>query len=754
MSQAEQIAQFCSALLGGPDGTGDDQLDDLRCYVWTIGTESEPRKRTRWSRADPASVASVVQEAADRQPKDIAHVYISTSLSTARQAEEKGSGRRAHNDDIAGLLGVCVDIDIAGPGHAALAYPPDEATAHQVYGTIPLSPTLVVHSGHGLQVWWLLNEPWLVERDTDRQEMYDFSLAWSATLRYRAHQLGGWKVDSTFDLARVMRVPGTWNCKPDIDPVPARLVRWNPDQRYELDDLRAHLADEETLRGFRSGHSGGMVAELPGVDLNAAWARATSAGYRLANYTPPWLADMLEFMPGSTLEAVWWGDKTLNGDASPSGVDASLARLLVNTSRVSIEQIAEAIMCRRLRTDEKTEKVDPSRRVDYLATTLTRVIEFAASDGAAPAIATRDDHWQRAANGRVATPPAAEPDSTPPSEPVREPAAGPAPSAGPDENPKPEEAGPDEFSDYVTGLIDTDSRPVSPPPGAPPDESPIRLLPPPPRSDPGAWSRRHDAVADALKDLAALLLPGPFREVGIEIWSLEYRDFGEAQRGRMVLRIPPEYDWPASNRPPTHRPGRPFYCAWYKRDLFEVPKGFRLSLTRDALIPALPVGANREAWAALIDMLVPYWQRDSSGSDLVAQVHEWLLEFLISHAATTQQAIAVDNQRALLLDHAEWGTTGAPSMYLPSRPFLDFVARQPGGLSGRNGRVVLDYLDLTPRRPRFAGSDGQECRPTGWFEIAGGEFTAVEWREILVAARDAQEAGEARKLRMVQGGGS
>jgi hypothetical protein len=181
-----------------------------------------------------------------------------------------------------------------------------------------------------------------------------------------------------------------------------------------------------------------------------------------------------------------------------------------------------------------------------------------------------------------------------------------------------------------------------------------------------------------------------------------------------------------------------------------VPKGFRWSLSRDALIPALQIGGNRDAWVQLIDMLVPYWQRDSSGSDIVAQMHEWLLEYLVGHAATIDEQLAVDNRRALLRDHASWGATGAPTLFVCMPSFLDYVAQRPGGVSGRNAKSLIGYLDLEHRRPRLAGSDGKVKRRSSWYEVSAAEFGPEEWTEILEAAQDALEAQE-RRLRAVRG---
>lgn len=786
MNSAEQIDAFCSALLGGPDGQGDDRLEAYRAYLWTIATtERDAVKRTRWLQADsPAAVASAASALARQQPGGIAHVYVGTGLMSrdaidqrARDENRSIETMRATNDRTAGLLALAVDIDLRSDMHDTKPYPPDLEAARKVYQSVPLAPTMIVHTGNGLHAWWCFAEPWLVEDgpdpDVERAAMAELARAWSATLRFHADRLGQWKIDSTFDLARVLRMPGTLNAKPGAEPKPVVLEHVDPDARYDPSDFEAALADPEVVQAYSSDLAGLSVKELPGVDLNRVWARVNSESYRANQFEPPWLTDMLEILAGSTLEDVWRGDRTASGDPSPSGVDAALVRCLINTNHVTTEHLVEAVMCRRLRSGEKVEKIDPHRRTDYLVRTIARIQAAAEKDqGPARAIAAAAARQEQEAAARrqvtrnainhtvnqaeeVDEPPPPWGDDEPPHR--TDNSAQPSQKAAPDKTPEPDEPVDDgTFED--TALAELDNPEHAPPPRLTAVKPPIDPPKPPaakPTSsgdDPMAWPPRNAGLSEAMRLLGELLIPESHRKDGVEVWSVEYRDFGEKQTGRMVLRIPPEYVWPVE-APPTRRLNRPFYCSWYKRDAFDVPKGFRWSLTRDALIPALQIGGNRDAWVQLIDMLTPYWRRDSSGSDIVAQMHEWLLEYLIGHAAATSEAVAVDNRRALLLDHANWGASGAPNLLVCMPSFLDFVAQQPGGVGGRNAKTLVGYLELEQRRPRLAGSDGKVKRRASWYEVSGTEFDGEEWAEILDAARDAMEAQE-RRLHAVKGGRS
>lgn len=763
MSQAEQIATFCSALIGGHGGQGDDRLSGQMISVWTL-----PDKRTRWCRADdPGAVASLLSETVEQQP-GIHAVYVGmgslpADVIHAKQAEDpkRAPYFRAKKSDVTGVVALWADIDVGTFGHEGGPYPPDVESARRVLDSVGLPPTILINSGYGLQAWWVLSEPWLAadygNQDAARLDMYNLSRDWISTLRYRADMIGGWKIDSVFDLSRLMRAPGSWNQKDSRNPKPVKIIEHNPNAVYDLDQFRERLAPTRVLNAYslRAEGSTGLTAEqLPGVHLSEVWARVNSEAYRANGYTPPWLEDVLEWgTDADLLNRTWNGNRPdLFNDAS--SYDASLARQL-NDLKVDLERQVEAIMCRRLRSGEKPEKVDPHIRQDYLL----RTIAF--TQASAREVEQRKDKAQeflgRAAAGTTKTteppPPAPKPPETPaedhdtyadyvdelltysvehdsfPDDPVNEPEWEP--------NPEPEVA------------EEEPPAPAAPaPPSPPPPPARKASLGPAPEHDP--WGARGPDTVEIMNELTKLLIPDVYRKRGIVVWTIEHRDYGEAQRGRVLFKIPEDYAWPDGHPPALYRAGRPLASEWYKRDSFDTPKGYRLALEHDALIPAEPVGNKKGDWSVLITNLVPYWRRDSSASDLASSTIEWLHEFLVSTAPTLDEAEAADRKRSLLVDHKQWGEQGVPVIYLSLQSFLDYVGTRPGGITGRNSKTLQSYLDLTPRRPRLLGADGKVKR-SQWLEIGAGQFSDDEWLEILTAAREARDSRERRRLRLIKG---
>lgn len=762
MSRAEQAKRFCSALFGGPDGTGDDRLAGLHVTAaWSL-----PDKQTRWAAADDvAAIVSALTDAAEQQstPDGPHSIFLGAGLVT----EPKGSRRRASNSEIAGIVAIPLDVDVAGDGHADKNYPPTFVAARALIDSAGLPPTLVVHSGHGLHAWWVLAEPLLFldengQIDTAAQaEGAAVIRDWVNSFRYRADRMGAWKIDPLHDLARVMRAPGTTNLKDREHPEEVAILHYDPRATYEVDDFAEHMADRSVLDTYAAGHGvESKVEALAGINLHELWARVTSADYRSRDYTPEWLAEALEIDDGGKLTQTWEGNRPdLGGDQS--SLDASLVRIMHDFG-LRTELQVEAIMCRRLRAGEKVDKVDPNRRTSYIAATVGRI--QALSEKAKADRDRRAELRLAAASGRIS---AADrvtrrPEDT--GEPIPLP-------------PEPDDDEGDTFGDYVNSLVDynetehTDTYPTRVAEAAEEqikaehetpghrrerpvlEPAPEPAAPAPDLEDP-AWGSRSPSMVAAMAKLTHMLIPEEFRDRGFEVHRLERRDHGENQRGRLVVRVPEEFDWPTGNRPDMYRPGRPLMTDWFRRDVFDTPRGYRIALMRDVMIPALEVGGAVKDWNNLIMDLAPYWSRDSSGSDLKASATEWLLEYLLDHPPVIEKDEAGQRSMPWLSDHKDWGAAGVPIVLFPQTAYLASVASKPGGPKGREAKRLMDLLDVKISRPRFTDANGKQHR-VNWQEVLPSQFTTSDWSAILEAAYDSDLTRQGRpKLEPVSDAGT
>lgn len=158
------------------------------------------------------------------------NIYIGASL----VPRDRGAHLRIKASDAAGIPGVWADIDMPGPEDPPDKRPaPNRDAAYGVANAI-LTPTVIVNSGYGLQAWWLFEEPWIFENDAERSQAARITRGWQTILRQNAQQ-HGFSLDSTFDLARLMRLPGTVNDKGG-EQAPVEIAE-DDGPRYTLQEL-------------------------------------------------------------------------------------------------------------------------------------------------------------------------------------------------------------------------------------------------------------------------------------------------------------------------------------------------------------------------------------------------------------------------------------------------------------------------------------------------------------------------------------
>ncbi len=177
--------------------------------IWTL-----PDKRSTWF-SDFTNVDRFI-EAQNDLSKD---VY--TGVSLAPMGSKLGGTHRISNNTSAGIGGLWADIDIAGVGHAKTNLPSNVYEAVERVNSIGYAPSIIVHSGHGIQCWWVLAEPWVFKDAYERDVAQKLTRIWHDVVA-EPFIKREWTVDATHDLARVMRLPGTINHK--SAPVPVRTI--------------------------------------------------------------------------------------------------------------------------------------------------------------------------------------------------------------------------------------------------------------------------------------------------------------------------------------------------------------------------------------------------------------------------------------------------------------------------------------------------------------------------------------------------
>ncbi len=154
-------------------------------------------------------------------------VYVQAALVPAGL----GANQRAKAQEAMALPGVWLDIDVnGGPEDKKNAAPDLEAAKRLALSE--LEPTILVNSGYGLQAWWLFEEPWVFADAEERNQAMRVTHGWHVRHNTTARRYG-YRIDSTFDLARLMRLPGTVNAKGEVHVPVIELDYDGPRHRLE-----------------------------------------------------------------------------------------------------------------------------------------------------------------------------------------------------------------------------------------------------------------------------------------------------------------------------------------------------------------------------------------------------------------------------------------------------------------------------------------------------------------------------------------
>ena len=198
---------------------------------------------------------------------------MNTYVGMAMVKQSGGPHDRIKSKDAGALPGLWADLDVFGQAHTEDNLLPDLDAALALLDDLPRKPTLIVDSGHGLQAYWLFEEPWIFktldERDLARRTLR----GWLAEIRkHTPHQ-----VDSVGDLARVLRIPGTINHKEDkgCDKVFVTILK-DDGPRYAGPECFTEYAEAEATE----------TADIPERGMSEVLQEAQRAEYALSCLSP------------------------------------------------------------------------------------------------------------------------------------------------------------------------------------------------------------------------------------------------------------------------------------------------------------------------------------------------------------------------------------------------------------------------------------------------------------------------------------
>jgi len=201
---------------------------------------------------------------------------------------------------------------------------------------VSLPPTAIIDSGHGYYPIFKLDKFIKFKNDQHREELKKVNQA--------LHK--AFAADSTFDFARILRVPGTRNIKPGY-PADCELMEFHPDRRYTLDDIRKV---EELTAEASSKKESKPKPQTISLDDQTLLEKAKNA------------------RNGAKFTALWEGNTA--GYKSQSEADCALCCLLAHWTSGDRERIDRLFRQSGLYRDDKW-----GEREDYRERTINAALE-------------------------------------------------------------------------------------------------------------------------------------------------------------------------------------------------------------------------------------------------------------------------------------------------------------------------------------------------------------------------------------------
>lgn len=138
-----------------------------------------------------------------------AHVYLGLGLRHPRCMPSATT--RGTSADVLAIGALWIEFDHREGSHAA-ANLPTVPELRRFIDELPFSFSLLVDSGGGFHGYCHFKELWILDNEQERAKAALLLQRFQRTLQLRMAE-HGWHVDSTADLARVLRPPETWNHK-------------------------------------------------------------------------------------------------------------------------------------------------------------------------------------------------------------------------------------------------------------------------------------------------------------------------------------------------------------------------------------------------------------------------------------------------------------------------------------------------------------------------------------------------------------
>ena len=230
----------------------------------------------------PANEPSAFMEAVEKYKNE--QVYFGLGL----RSRVIPDGKRGTREDISSISIIGMDIDIYDSKKPQKSLPKTREEAINLLNNFALPPSMIIDSGTGLHSYWFLNETISIDSDEKREEAQELVRNFYGGFAVFAKP---YEFDSTFDLTRILRVPGTLNLKDPHEPKVVKVLLEDETRAYSVEEIKSvgfstSLRKERARKVIESGANNDSVGKmnlkrvLGGCTwFERIWAHPESANY-------------------------------------------------------------------------------------------------------------------------------------------------------------------------------------------------------------------------------------------------------------------------------------------------------------------------------------------------------------------------------------------------------------------------------------------------------------------------------------------
>lgn len=272
------------------------------------------------------------------------------------------ANKRPMSHQICGIPGFWIDIDIYDPqAHKVANLPKSQQDAEElILSALPrnMQPSILTHSGHGLHAFWVFKEPWMFEGEEERQAAAALVRRFVLSFKYHA-AMRGWKLDSVFDLARVLRVPGSVNHKVAGMPMTCKVISIKEDVAYNPEDFEKYFIADDLAQ---SDEGIGVLLSKEKNPLSLVLS---------AFAKPPYAKFEALMAMEDRFRKSWNMQRSDFTDTSLSSYEMSIATFCASYQWTD-QEIADTLVAFRIQHAKSDSDRKKAMRVDYLNRTIMR----------------------------------------------------------------------------------------------------------------------------------------------------------------------------------------------------------------------------------------------------------------------------------------------------------------------------------------------------------------------------------------------